>query len=319
MKSKYKAVDLIQELAKNPRRFLSKAITLVESKREADEKEAWKLLKLLPTNEKTSLRIAVTGAPGVGKSTFIEALGNIIAQNRELAVLSIDPSSQEGGSILGDKTRMEKLVKNERTFVRPSPSGTHLGGTEINTALSIKLCEAAGFETIIVETVGVGQSETEVKKLCDIVMLLLQPKTGDELQGIKKGIMEIADFILINKADGDLIQDAEQLKNSISEMLHYSMAREMPAIKLISAIEEKGIKDLYEEVLQKNSQISKNRKQQEEHYWRKVIEHKIIQRLITQNPTFESKLHLVLNLEMNPSELVDSLLSHKKRDESSKF
>lgn len=319
MKSKYKASDLILELAKNPRRFLSRAITLVESRHKADEKEAWKLLKLLPKNEKPSLRIAVTGAPGVGKSTFIEAIGQIIAEKQKLAVLSVDPSSELGGSILGDKTRMEELVKNDQVFVRPSPSGTHLGGTEINTALSIKLCEAAGFETIIVETVGVGQSETEVKNLCDIVILLLQPKTGDELQGIKKGIMEIADFVIINKADGDLINEAEQLKNSISEVLHYSVARKMPEIRLVSAISKKGIAELNIDLGKIRIENQKSRLLQEEHYWRKIIEKKLIQSLLIDNPAFESKLQLVLNLEITPNELIDSLLSDKKGDERSKI
>lgn len=312
MKSKHTAAYLLKELSKNPRRFLSKSITLVESQSTSDEKEAWLLLKSLPKPTKIGLRIAITGAPGVGKSTFIEALGQKIAETEKLAVLSIDPSSDHGGSILGDKTRMEALVKNENVFVRPSPSGRHLGGTEINTALSIKLCEAAGFETVIVETVGVGQSETEVRNLCDVVILLLQPKTGDELQGIKKGIMEIADIIVINKADGELVNDAEQLKTSISEVLHYSSTRTMPDIHIVSSITKKGIPDLYQSLSTMHPTSIKSRIEQEKHYWKKIVEKKIIEKLVEHNPDFESQLLHVLQLENTPTDLVNSLLSYKK-------
>ncbi len=203
---------LTAAIRKGERRALARAITLVESTRDDHRAQASQLLEALAGDAGNSIRIGITGIPGVGKSTFIEALGNhVIAQQHKVAVLTVDPSSAVGGgSILGDKTRMETLARNERAFIRPSPSGGILGGVTRRTREAIVLCEAAGFDVIIVETVGVGQSETAVVDMTDMFLLLLVPGGGDELQGIKRGIVELADLLLVNKADGDLRAAAER-------------------------------------------------------------------------------------------------------------
>jgi len=186
------------------RRALGRAITLVESQRDTDRPRAETLLAALLPHRRDAIRIGISGVPGVGKSTFIETFGgHVIDQGHRVAVLAVDPSSPvSGGSILGDKTRMEELGRNADAFIRPSPAGGKLGGVTRRTREAISLCEAAGYGVVIVETVGVGQSETAVKDMTDIFMLLLSPTGGDELQGMKKGIVELADLILVNKADG---------------------------------------------------------------------------------------------------------------------
>ncbi|KGJ03803.1 LAO/AO transport system kinase [Paracoccus halophilus] len=196
--------DLTQPLVHGNRRALSRAITLIESTRGDDRLRATALLAELPHRQ--ALRIGLSGTPGVGKSTFIESFGQILtAQGLKVAVLAVDPSSaRSGGSILGDKTRMEMLARDPNAFIRPSPSRAELGGVARRTRETIRLCEAAGFDTVLVETVGVGQSETLVADMTDLFVLLLAPAGGDELQGVKRGIMEIADLILVNKADGAL-------------------------------------------------------------------------------------------------------------------
>jgi LAO/AO transport system kinase len=188
------------------RRALARAITLVESARPDHRAEALALLTALRDPGREALRIGLSGTPGVGKSTFIEAFGLMLtAQGLKVAVLAVDPSSaRSGGSILGDKTRMERLSRDPMAFIRPSPSQTQLGGVARRTREAVALCEAAGFDVVLIETVGVGQSETVVAQLSDLFLLLLAPAGGDELQGVKRGIMEMADLILVNKADGDL-------------------------------------------------------------------------------------------------------------------
>lgn len=202
----------VEKLKSGDRRTLAKAITLIESSKDEDQEKAHILLKkVLGTGEK-SYRLGITGSPGVGKSTFIENLGQyLISKNYKVAVLAIDPSSPtSGGSILGDKTRMEKLSVEENAFIRPSPTSGTLGGVAEKTREAVVLCEAAGFDFIIIETVGVGQSEYEVASMVDFFLLLILPSGGDELQGIKKGILEMADSIIINKADGDNVNLAKQ-------------------------------------------------------------------------------------------------------------
>lgn len=198
--------ELAEAVIAGDRRALARAITLVESTRVDHRSDALGLLELIAEHGGNAMRIAISGTPGVGKSTFIESFGkHVIDNGLRIAVLAIDPSSTlSGGSILGDKTRMELLTRNENAFIRPSPSGGTLGGVAARTREAMLLCEAAGFDIIVVETVGVGQSETVVSQMTDMFVLLLAPAGGDELQGIKRGIMELADFILINKADGDL-------------------------------------------------------------------------------------------------------------------
>ncbi|NQV53610.1 MAG: methylmalonyl Co-A mutase-associated GTPase MeaB [Flavobacteriales bacterium] len=201
---------------------LSKAITLVESTLPDHRKEALQLIDCIYAHRTPSTRIGITGIPGVGKSTFIESLGRTLLQEgKKLAVLAVDPSSNKsGGSILGDKTRMEELSREQNAFIRPSPTSGTLGGVAARTRESMLLCEAAGFDAIIVETVGVGQSETEVINITDCFLMLAMPGTGDDLQGIKRGIMEAADIIVINKADGSNIDAARKAKKQLQMALH---------------------------------------------------------------------------------------------------
>ncbi|WP_299553783.1 methylmalonyl Co-A mutase-associated GTPase MeaB [uncultured Tateyamaria sp.] len=197
--------DLAERIAAGERRALARGITLVESGRTDHRVQATEVLAALPRNRQ-ALRIGLSGTPGVGKSTFIEAFGMMLVEaGLRVAVLAVDPSSaRSGGSILGDKTRMDRLSREPAAFIRPSPSQTHLGGVARRTREAVALCEGAGFDVVLIETVGVGQSETIVAQMADLFVLLLAPAGGDELQGIKRGIMEMADMILINKADGDL-------------------------------------------------------------------------------------------------------------------
>ena len=198
--------ELATRIVAGERRALARAITLVESVRTDHREQATALLGLVKSHSREALRIGLSGTPGVGKSTFIEAFGLMLTgQGLRVAVLAVDPSStRTGGSILGDKTRMERLSRDPNAFIRPSPSQTALGGVARRTREAVMLCEAAGFDVVLIETVGVGQSETLVADMSDLFVLLLAPAGGDELQGVKRGIMEIADVILVNKADGDL-------------------------------------------------------------------------------------------------------------------
>ena len=231
------------------RRALAKAITLVESARVEDREASQVLLNQLLPHTGKSLRIGITGVPGVGKSTFIEAFGqHLISQGYKVAVLAVDPSSpMAGGSILGDKTRMELLSREANAFIRPSPAGRALGGVALKTRESMLLCEAAGFDVVLVETVGVGQSEHQVSSMVDFFLMLLLPGGGDELQGIKKGILELADAIIINKADGESAALARKTK------LHYQSAMSLlasndfwkPEVHTCSALENQGITDCW--------------------------------------------------------------------------
>ena len=205
-------VALADGVLDGSRRALAQAITLIESTRNDHRAAASALLERLIPYAGNSMRLGISGVPGVGKSTFVEALGNhVIDAGHRVAVLTVDPSSAiSGGSILGDKTRMEKLSRRSEAYIRPSPAGKTLGGVTRRSREALILCEAAGFDVIIVETVGVGQSETKVADMTDMFVLLLLPGAGDELQGIKRGIMELADLILINKADDDLLALADR-------------------------------------------------------------------------------------------------------------
>ncbi len=214
--------ELARSLLNGDRRALAQAITLVESTRPDHRRQAEALMtEVLPATGE-SLRIGVTGAPGVGKSTFIDTFGTMVAEDgRKLAVLAVDPSSTSGGgSILGDKTRMGGLATNPDVFVRPSPSGGSLGGIGSRTRDAIALCEACGYDTVLVETVGVGQSETTVATVTDLFLLLVAPGGGDDLQGIKRGVMELADMVVINKADGNMMDLAKQTEADYRLALH---------------------------------------------------------------------------------------------------
>lgn len=212
--------ELSEPLTQGNRRALSRAITLIESTRADHRQRAVALLAQLP--ERQALRIGLSGTPGVGKSTFIEAFGKMLTgQGLRVAVLAVDPSSsRSGGSILGDKTRMETLSRDPNAYIRPSPSRAELGGVARRTRETVRLCEAAGFDIVLIETVGVGQSETLVAEMSDLFILLLAPAGGDELQGVKRGIMEIADIILVNKADGELRDTAMRTVSDYAGALH---------------------------------------------------------------------------------------------------
>ncbi len=220
MNSREQALFDLKALRGGNRRALARAITLVESTREDHREQAQVVLEQCLPHSGNSIRIGITGIPGVGKSTFIEAFGlHLIEQGKRVAVLAVDPSSPiAGGSILGDKTRMEELSRREQAFIRPCPASGALGGVAQKTRETMLLCEAAGYDVILVETVGVGQSEYEVAGMVDFFMVLLLPNAGDELQGIKKGIMELADALVINKADGESINLANMTKR------HYTAA-----------------------------------------------------------------------------------------------
>ena len=262
---------------------LSRAITLCESQRTEDVVKADELLQAILPYSGSSLRIGITGVPGVGKSTFIESFGELITEKgKKLAVLTIDPSSQKTkGSILGDKTRMEDLARNPKAFIRPSASGSALGGVGYKTREVMLLCEAAGFDVIIVETVGVGQSETLVHGMVDFFLLLMLAGAGDELQGIKKGIMEMAHGLVINKADGENVRPAKRAKAEYQSALHlFPMEASgwLPQVKTCSSMEKLGLEEVwqmildYEEKLKTNGHFQLNRKSQQVSWFKSNIQ-----------------------------------------------
>lgn len=266
--------------------FLSRAITLVESTNATHQQKANEILeRCLPFANK-SIRIGITGVPGVGKSTFIESYGkHLTKQGKKVAVLAIDPtSSLHKGSILGDKTRMEELVTDINAFIRPSPSGTSLGGVAQKTRETIILCEAAGFDTVIIETVGVGQSETAVHSMVDFFLLLKIAGAGDELQGIKRGIIEMADAIVINKADGENIQNAKIAKSEFNRALHLYPPKEstwQPKVLTCSAIEHSGIVEIdaliltFLQLTKENYYFTKRRNEQNKYWLKATIEQQL--------------------------------------------
>ena len=247
--------DLAEAVISGDRRALARAITLIESGRSDHRAEAALLAERFAAAGRTALRIGLSGTPGVGKSTFIESFGKLLTgQGLRVAVLAVDPSSaRSGGSILGDKTRMERLARDPDAYIRPSPSQTTLGGVARRTREAAAACEAAGFDVVLIETVGVGQSETQVAGMTDLFVLLLAPAGGDELQGVKRGIMEIADLILINKADGDLKATAIRTCADYSGALRLLRRRAedpegFPKALCVSAVEEAGLTVAWDEL-----------------------------------------------------------------------
>ena len=282
---------------------LSRAITLVESTNIEHLERANEVITACLPHANKSVRIGITGVPGVGKSTFIEAFGKYLTSlGKKVAVLAVDPSSTiSHGSILGDKTRMEELVKDKNAYIRPSASGETLGGVARKTRESITLCEACGFDTIIIETVGVGQSETAVHSMVDFFLLLKISGAGDELQGIKRGIMEMADSIVINKADGDTIRKSNLAKVEFGRALHLFPAKKsgwIPTTSTCSAITHEGISEVWETILKfleltkTNNYFFEKRKEQNQYWMLETINeqlktnffnHPEIQKLLEEN------------------------------------
>ena len=285
----------IDELAKGiiagERRALARGITLVESSREDHRAQATALLAALP-KDREAMRIGLSGTPGVGKSTFIESLGMmLVGRGLRVAVLAIDPSSsRSGGSILGDKTRMDLLSREKAAFIRPSPSQTHLGGVARRTREAVSLCEAAGFDVVLIETVGVGQSETVVAEMSDLFLLLLAPAGGDELQGVKRGIMEMADIIVVNKADGDLKAAASRTCADYSGALRLLRKRPQdpdgfPKAMTVSALQEDGLSEAWDEVQtlidwrRVNSFWERTRASQARYWFEQSVKHELLAQL----------------------------------------
>ncbi|HZR16556.1 MAG TPA: methylmalonyl Co-A mutase-associated GTPase MeaB [Verrucomicrobiae bacterium] len=281
--------DYVAGVLAGDRGILARAITLVESTSALHEAQAQEVLQRLLPHTGRSQRIGITGVPGVGKSTFIERFGCFLtAQGRKVAVLTIDPTSKRsGGSILGDKTRMEKLSREANAFIRPSPAGDSLGGVARRTRETLLLCEAAGFDTVLVETVGVGQSETTLRSMVDFFLLLLLPGAGDELQGIKKGIIEMADAVLVNKADGDNRLRAEQALAEQRNALHCLQAATpgwTTEVGLCSGLTGEGIPETWQLILRFYSQlepagvISKRRQQQSLEWLSSLVQDELLRR-----------------------------------------
>jgi LAO/AO transport system kinase len=289
----------LQPLLSGNRRALAKAITLVESTLDTHRQQAQEILEQVLPHSGKSIRIGISGVPGVGKSTFIEAFGlHLIGQGKRVAVLAVDPSSPiAGGSILGDKTRMEELSRREEAFIRPSPAAGALGGVAQKTRETMLLCEAAGYDVILVETVGVGQSEYQVAGMVDFFMVLMLPGGGDELQGIKKGILELADALVINKADGEsahLAQMARQHYTSAMNLLRHTSFW-TPRVMTCSALEGVNIDavwgmvlDYYFQALEEDA-FQRKRSRQNRDWMHQLVREMLMLRL-TQNPAVKAML-----------------------------
>ena len=292
--------ELIKGIRKGDSRSLSKAITLAESSLESKQELALQVIEHFGP-QKNTLRVGITGAPGVGKSTFIESVGLRFLQDptRKIAVLSIDPSSEiSQGSILGDKTRMNQLSSIDGVYIRPSASGNNLGGVAKNTRLAILLCEAAGYNTILIESVGVGQNETEIAKLSDLFVLLISPGGGDELQGIKRGIMEVADIIVVNKADGNNKNQAQITAKEYSMALNLkpkSKNQWIPKIIVASAYEKNGIQPFIEKCLDFDDHVREkwkhlHRKEQMKYWAKKNIQYLLLSKIDQYNNKINSSI-----------------------------
>jgi LAO/AO transport system kinase len=293
--------DICKNLVNKDLTSLSKAITLIESNNKNDRLLANKILSELQNkNEKNTLRIGVTGVPGAGKSTFIENFGsNLTDLGKKVAVLTIDPSSTiSKGSILGDKTRMEKLSQNKNVFIRPTAASNFQGGVAKNTRESIFLCESAGYDVIIVETVGVGQNEISVSEMVDFFLLLKIAGSGDELQGIKRGIIEMSDLIAINKCDGENIENSEKSKNEFQLALKLFPKKNsewIPKVLTCSSVNGNGLEEIwkniksYQELTKKNNYFFENRINQNKFWLRQMI-NESIQRNFYENSTVKKEL-----------------------------
>lgn len=322
----------LEHIIKGDISFLSRAITLIESSKAQDKNKASKLLQACLPYANNSIRIGITGVPGVGKSTFIEVFGkHLITLGKRVAVLTIDPSSSiNKGSILGDKTRMESLVKEKNAFIRPSPAGNNLGGVAKKTKETITLCEAACYDIILIETVGVGQSETIVHSMVDFFLLLKLAGSGDELQGIKRGIIEMADTIVINKADNDNIKNAELAKNEFERALHLYPIKEnkwQPKVTTCSAIENIGITEVWEIISEflthtkANNSFEENRKNQNKNWLLETINNQLINDFY-EHPDIKENLNILIKSigdnEITPFEAAQNLIKfyNNKKEEN---
>ncbi len=284
--------ETLHRIRSGERRALAKAITLLESSRADHQQQAQDLLEALLPEANQALRIGITGVPGVGKSTFIEAFGlSLIEQGHRVAVLAVDPSSPvTGGSILGDKTRMNELSQHPDAFIRPSPSAGILGGVGRRTRETMLLCEAAGYDVIFVETVGVGQSETLVASMTDCFLVLMLPNAGDELQGIKKGILELADLLVVNKADGDqmaLARHAQQTYRQALRLMASGHAEWTTPVLTISALKHQGLAELWESIREfeasrkASGAWEQNRRDQQRRWFWSLVEEALLNRFQT--------------------------------------
>ncbi len=291
---------LFNDLKAGKREALSKSLTLVESSKPEHRTLAKQLVEFSTKVSRNSLRIGITGVPGVGKSTFIESFGLLaIEKQKKVCVLAIDPSSQlSKGSLLGDKTRMEQLSVNENAYIRPSPTSGNLGGVARATRESILLCEAAGYDLILVETVGVGQSETTVHSMVDVFVMLLLANAGDEIQGIKRGIMEMADILMVNKADGENKQQAAVAARQLKQALHYFPLPKSgwsPTVDTMSALKAEQIDRVWKRVSEylqltkENGYYKKRRQEQTVHWFKQSLSEQLIQQL-SQDKRFQEKI-----------------------------
>jgi GTPase len=291
---------LAAEVRSGQRAALARAITLIESRRADHEATARDLVQALLPHTGNALRVGITGSPGVGKSTTIDALGMfLIERGHKVAVLAVDPSSaRSGGSILGDKTRMARLASSDAAYIRPSPAAGTLGGVAAKTREAMLLCEAAGFDAVLVETVGIGQSETAVCDMTDFFLALMLPGAGDELQGIKKGLVELADMIAVNKADGDNIKRANRAAAEYRSALHILSARSEhwhPPVLTYSALTATGIDALWQKVLdhrtamQASGEFAARRRQQQVKWMWSMLETRMMARLRS-DPAIRAKV-----------------------------
>lgn len=315
--------DLLEGLLKRDRIVLARAITLIESKRLDDRKSASELMDLLLPYAGKSFKVGITGVPGVGKSTFIEAFGkHLTSKDLSVAVLSIDPSSSKTrGSILGDKTRMTALSTDPNAFIRPTAAGETLGGVASNTRETILLCEATGFDVILVETVGVGQSETMVRDMVDYFLLLMLAGGGDELQGIKRGIMELTDHVLINKSEGENEKKAKKAAEEYKNALHLFPPSEsdwVVPVGLCSALEGSGISQTWEKIesfkkqSSANGWLAKNRKKQIIKWFRERIDSQLKEKFFSQPgmpEVIKKKEEEISSLHSSVRKAVDELFS----------
>lgn len=315
-------VELSKAINCGDRVALGKGITLIESTRPQDQTRSSQLVQECLKHSVTSKRIGITGVPGVGKSTFLEAIGmHLCQEGQKVAVLAIDPSSEiSGGSILGDKTRMERLSQHENAFIRPSPSQGNLGGVGKKTLETIILCEAAGFTNIFIETVGVGQSETAVFHLADMFVLLVLAGAGDELQGIKRGIMEMADLVVINKCDGAQAALTAQAKAAYFNALHLFPEKDNKwtvGVQDVSSVEGRGIQETWNKIdsffnhVTVNGCLTHHRKTQSLFWMKKSLEETLLNRFYAESQVQEKLADLekkVLSGELSPFEASQQLL-----------